>query len=120
MIAEIVNHIKARLGATHRRLELDDQDIVRLLQTETLKTLSIYHPFFLEYMLDLKTTLVEGMGNTYNVPLDIQGFKLMGVEKVYSTSNSPGVIAANTFGVLGSDLTSALSNFANSKLALVS
>ena len=116
MIAEIVNHVKSRLGTTHRRIELDDRDIVRLLQDETLKTMSIYHPFFLEYLLDTETTLVEGMGNTYNLPLEIEGFRLIGVEKVFTAASSPAAMAPAAFGLLGTSLEQALTNFANLKL----
>lgn len=119
MINEIVNHIKSRLGATHRRLELSDQDIVRLLHTETLMTLSVYNPFFVEYMLNTANDRVEGSENTFNVPTELQGFRITGVEKVLPAAGLPSGygLAGASFGVLGTDLSVGITAFLNSKLA---
>lgn len=117
MINEVMNHIKGRLGATHRRLELSDEDLVRLLQTETLMTLSVYHPMYLEYHMNLEESLVEGMGNTYNVPRDISGFRPIGVEKVIGTMTNGGVSGNGyNYGILGSTLTDSMNNFMSEKL----
>jgi hypothetical protein len=119
MINEIVNHIKSRLGTTHRHLELSDQDIVRLLHTETLMTLSVYNPFFVEYMLNTDQDRVEGSENTFNVPNELQGFRIIGVEKVLPVAGIPPEygIAGASFGVLGTDLSVGITAFLNSKLA---
>jgi hypothetical protein len=115
MINDIVNHVKSRLGASHRRLELSEEDIVSLLQTETLTTLSVYFPFFLEYQLDTESNLVEGMGNTYNLPTELMGFRTIGVEKVIDSMGFSTTNGMN-FGILGSDMTSSMTNFLNQKL----
>jgi hypothetical protein len=116
MINEIVNHVKSRLGMTHRRLELSEEDIVNLLQTETLPTLSVYFPFYLEYMLDTQTTLVEGMGNTYNLPTELMGFRIIGCEKVIDSLGYTASSGMN-FGILGTDMVSSMTNFMNTKLS---
>ena len=117
MIAELVNNIKARLGASHRNLELDDRDIVNLLQNETLKTASIYNPFFLEYLLDPETERVEGMGNVFNVPMEIAGFETMGVEKVFAAQNTASMYGFVPYGILGGDIGTIMGNYLNMKLA---
>ena len=117
MIAELVNNIKARLGASHRNLELDDRDIVSLLQNETLKTASIYNPFFLEYLLDPETERVEGMGNVFNVPMEIAGFETMGVEKVFAAQNTASMYGFVPYGILGGDIGTIMGNYLNMKLA---
>jgi hypothetical protein len=117
MIAELVNNIKARLGASHRNLELDDRDIVNLLQNETLKTASIYNPFFLEYLLDPETEQVEGMGNVFNVPMEIAGFETMGVEKVFAAQNTASMYGLVPYGILGGDIGTIMGNYLNMKLA---
>ena len=117
MIAELVNNIKARLGASHRNLELDDRDIVSLLQNETLKTASIYNPFFLEYLLDPETERVEGTGNVFNVPMEIAGFETMGVEKVFAAQNTASMYGFVPYGILGGDIGTIMGNYLNMKLA---
>ena len=117
MIAELVNNIKARLGASHRNLELDDRDIVNLLQNETLKTASIYNPFFLEYLLDPETERVEGMGNVFNVPMEIAGFETIGVEKVFAAQNTASMYGFVPYGILGGDIGTIMGNYLNMKLA---
>jgi hypothetical protein len=117
MINEIVNHIMGRLGATHRRLELPVDDIVKLLQQETLLTLSVYHPMYIECQLDLAQNLVEGMGNTYNIPRDIHGFRPIGVEKVIGSMTNGGVSGNGyNFGILGATLMDSMNNFMSEKL----
>lgn len=116
MITEIVNLIKSRLGATHRKLELNDVEIVNILQNETLNTLSIYNPFYLEYLLDFTTNKVEESFNTFNLPTELEGFRIMGVEKVIPTSMSPGAMSSGWYGVMGGDLTTSMANYLNTKL----
>jgi hypothetical protein len=117
MLDLIMNHVKSRLGASYRRLELDDDDLINLLQQETLNTLSIYKPFYVEVTVDAGKDLVEGSTNTYNLPMKVAGqFRCIGVEKVIPTSMIP-TYGLGSFGLLGSDLTTALNNYANSKLA---
>jgi hypothetical protein len=117
MLSLIVNHIKGRLGATHRRLELDDDQIVQLLQEETLNTLSVYFPFFLTYKLDLNESRVEGSRNEYYVPMDIEGYRLMGVEKVIPSTGANITGNGMAYGILGTDMLSSMTNFLNTKLA---
>lgn len=115
MINDIVNHIKARLGASHRKLELSDEDIVNCLQTETLQTLSVYHPFYMEYGFNFNTSAVDNMEGTYNLPTEIEGFKVLGVER---SIGSVGQMSMNSsFNMLGGNLLSAMTSFMNSKLA---
>ena len=118
VIAEIVNNIKARLGATHRKLELSDEQIVELLQRETLSTLSIYFPFYVEYLLDLQTDRVEGQDNLYALPEYINGeFRVIGVEKVIPSYISQAGMTTGWYGLLGGDLNTAMVNYMNVKLA---
>ena len=117
MINEIVNHVKSRLGATHRRLELSDQDLVTLLQQETLTTLSVYNPFYVEYMVDTTTDRVEESDNTFNLPQEIFGFRVIGVEKVLPSSSTGMGVSSASFGMLGTDLSTAISAFLNAKLS---
>ena len=116
MINEIVNHIKARLGAHIRKLELSDEALIRCLQTETLMTLSIYNSFYCEYVLDTQADIVPNTSNTFYIPEEIEGFRILGVEKVYPSFQNfmhNGML----FAVLGQDITNVMSNFVNIKLS---
>jgi hypothetical protein len=109
MINEIVRRVKARLGTRVRRLELDDDQIVDCLQQETLRTLSIYNPYFVEYTLELsKDNKVDGSDNMFYVPEIIADqFEVMGIEKVYSSS----MFTPGNYSILGSTPLSTLNNF---------
>lgn len=119
MLNQILSHVKSRLGASARQLELSDEELVRCLQDETLQTFSVYAPFYIEYSIDLEKSVVEGMTNTYNLPLEIHGFKVVGVEKMIPSSgmaimNSGG---AGNWGILGGNYEAAMNSFINAKLA---
>lgn len=116
-INSLVDHIKARLGASHRRLELDDEAIIQCLQDETLKTLSIYHPYYCQTTLNLGTSAVmEGM-NTYYIPTRLgDDFDVMGVEVMFPMSTS--TVANNTFYMPGgNDLQSLISSLSTGVLS---
>lgn len=117
MLNLIMNHIKGRLGATHRKLELSDDDLVRLLRDETLNTLSVYFPYFIEYRIDMRNDRVENMSNTYHLPTEIGGFRLLGVEKVIPATGNNVSGNALAYTILGGDAMSAMSNFMNTKLS---
>lgn len=113
----LVNHVKARLGATHRNLELNDEAIMNCLQEETLKTLSVYHPFFCQMTLNLKENEVMPMSNTYFLPARLgDDFDIVGVELVIPVAT--GAAANNMFFIpAGSDIQSIVSSLAMTKLA---
>lgn len=117
MINYLVSHVKGRLGATHRKLELDDVAIVKCLTEETLPTLSIYFPYYLEYVLECAKHKVPDTDRMYYLPRTFDDmYTLMSVEKVIPIS---GVAAfqGNNFNVLGNDLIGSVSSFLNSKVA---
>jgi hypothetical protein len=113
----LVNHIKARLGVTHRQVELSDEAIIQCLQEETLKTLSVYHPFFCQTVLNLKDNEVMPMSNTYFLPERLgDDFDIVGVEVVIPVST--GAAANNMFYIpAGSDIQSIVSSLAATRLA---
>lgn len=113
----LVNHVKARLGVTHRQIELSDEAIMQCLQEETLKTLSVYHPFFCQMSLSLKDKEIMPYSNTYFLPERLgDDFDIVGVEKVIPVST--GAAANNMFYLpAGSDLQGIISSLAMTKLA---
>jgi hypothetical protein len=116
MINEIVNNIKSRLGASHRKLELDDRELVQLLQNETLHTLSIYNPFFLEYSLPANLNKVDGSNNTFNLPEEIEGFRTIGVENVFLNQTSIMTGNGMAYGILGNNIGALMSSYMDSKM----
>ena len=113
----IVDHIKARLGLSHRAIEIDDNAIIQCLQQETLKTLSVYHPFYCQLILDLSKNEVMPGANTYYVP-EVLGddFEVVGIELVMPMST--GQAATSMYYMpAGSDLQTILSSLSMTKLA---
>lgn len=113
MINDLVKHVKARLGAYHRKLELDDEAIIQCLEQETLKTLSVYFPYYLEWVLNTKESKVPELNNHYFLPNDIQGYQLMGVERVlpkFGQTQSTGL------GSVYGGILPSINNFINQQL----
>ena len=80
-ISMLVDHVKGRMGASHRKIELDDDMIIQCLCDTTLKTLSIFAPYYCTTILDLKENEVLPGMNTYFVPEELgDEFIVMGVE----------------------------------------
>lgn len=89
-INDIVDHIKAMLGTT-RNLELSDESIIRCLQQETLKTLSVYLPYYVTAPLNLQENKIMPGANIFYVPTKFgDDFELMSVEAVVPISGSSG------------------------------
>ena len=113
MINDIIRHVKARMGAYSRKLELDDDSLIRILEQETLPTLSVYFPYYIEYILDTVTNQLPGANNQFYLPSEIEGFYLLGVERVLpciGASQSTGM--GNVYG----GVMPSLNNFINMKL----
>jgi len=113
MINDLVRHIKARLGAYHRKLELDDDAIIMCLEQETLKTLSVYFPYYIEYILNTRENRIPGLNNQYFLPTEIQGYLLMGVERVLPRNS--GSQSSGLGSVMGGMLPS-INNFVSMQL----
>jgi hypothetical protein len=114
MINDIVNHIKARIGTYKRDIELDDDAIIRCLEQETLKTLSVYFPYYVEWTLDTTLEKVPGMSNVFYLPeLIADRFYVFGVEKVIPAITQSGM--SQLTNIYGSNLPS-LSNYVDTKL----
>jgi hypothetical protein len=77
--SKIVNHVKARLGASVRGLELDNDAIAKVLKEETLPTLSIYFPKFIGYIVDTKEDIVDNQRGLFyiNTPTTLIGAELI-------------------------------------------
>lgn len=58
-ITDIINRVKARLGASFRELEITDTAIYDILMNETLKTLSVYFPKTSVVVVDPESDRVE-------------------------------------------------------------
>lgn len=111
----ILDHVKARLGASHKPIELSDEAIIQILQEVTLPQLSIYKPYFCQYRLS-NDNKVEGMANTYFIPDEIEDFKVIGVELLLPGS-AGGNMQPYYFAPLGGDLQSIIVGMSNHKLA---
>ena len=111
MINEILNYIKARLGASHRQLELSDEAIIDCLQQETLLTLSAYFPYYIEYNIELKR--LDGSKNIVLLPETLGGqYRVIGVQSIYNTYSS--VIGITN--IYGSNIDDSISSFLDSKV----
>ena len=115
MINDLVNHVKARLGASHHKLELDDQAIVKLLQNETLKTLSIYLPCFVEFKMKGSECRIPGTSGMYHIPIEHEDMELIGIEQVHQY-NLNNYFLGNSFNILGGDVFAAMQSFSATRL----
>ena len=115
-ISDIVDYVKARLGVSHRKIELEDQAIIRCLVQETLRNLSIYAPFYCYVTIDLDDNETFPGMNTYHIPEDANGdFTIMGVEKALPMDT--GRVSSSMYYMpAGSDLQSITTSLAMTKL----
>lgn len=76
----LLRHIKRMLGATHRPLPIEDEEILEIVKQETLFTFSKYYPF----QFNIRVTpndRVPGENGVYFI--DGQGLEILGVSKVF-------------------------------------
>lgn len=115
-INNLVDTVKARLGAVHRQLELSDEAIRKCLQDETLQTLSVFAPYYCNVFLDLKENEVMPGMNTYFVPHELgDDFEIMGVEAVIPSASGVTPRGYNYLPA-GLDLQANVAFLANAKL----
>jgi len=81
-ISDIINRVKARIGASVRGLELDDYHLAELLTNETLKTISIHFPLQRYHIINPQEVAVEGNGGYFYLDLD---YPIIGVSDVIDT-----------------------------------
>lgn len=121
-ISMLVDHVKSRFGVSHRKIELDDEAIVNCLVDTTLKTLSIYAPYYCTLKLNLAQNEVMPGMNTYFVP-EVLGdeFTVMSIEQAFPTSGSnvmsSGAAGATFFMPAGTDIQNIITSLAAAKFA---
>jgi hypothetical protein len=81
--SKIINHVKARLGAAVRTLELDNDAIAQVLKDETLEALSVYFPKTIGYIVDTKEDIVDNQRGLFYINTPTQ---LLGAELILSMS----------------------------------
>lgn len=81
-VAQIVRDVKARLGASIRELEITDDEIVNLIQTQSLPIFSIFYPHTLPVTVDTLRDATDIDGEYY-INTDME---LIGIQAVYLQS----------------------------------
>lgn len=81
--SKIINHVKARLGASVRGLELDNDAIAKILKDETLPALSVFFPKTIGYIVDTKQDIVDNQRGLFYINTPTQ---LLGAELILSMS----------------------------------
>lgn len=119
-ISMLVDHVKARLGVSHRKIELADEAVIQCLVDTTLKTLSIYAPYYCTMLLNLKSSEVMPNMNTYFLPEELgDEFIIMGIEQAFPTSSGNMVSDAASgsafFMPAGSDIQNIITSLASAK-----
>lgn len=80
----VLRSIKRRLGASHFPLPLDDEEIMDIIEQETLYTYSTYFPHQFPINVDTKNDLVPGEVGKYF--LDSSDVEILSVAKVFRGS----------------------------------
>lgn len=116
-ISMLLDHVKSRLGVSHRHIEFLDEALIKCLEQTTLQTLSVYCPFYCSMVINLKESEVIPNMNTYFVPETLgDDFNVMGVEYVMPVST--GQSSTSLFYMpMGGDLQGIISSLAMTKLA---
>ena len=116
-ISMLLDHVKSRLGVSHRHIEFLDDALIKCLEQTTLQTLSVYCPFYCNMIINLNEAEVMPGMNTYFVPETLgDDFNVMGVEYVLPIST--GQSASTMFYMpMGGDLQGIITSLAMSKLS---
>jgi hypothetical protein len=77
----LLRHIKRKLGASHRPLPMEDEEILDTIYQETIYTFSNYFPFMHNVNINPKTDVVAGREGVYNLNTD--GLEIIGVAKFF-------------------------------------
>jgi hypothetical protein len=75
----VLQSIEKNLGATIQVLELTPDEIMRIVEQETLPTYSKYYPYFTKITIDPKTDKVPNRISTYYMKSDLE---ILGVSKL--------------------------------------
>lgn len=114
-----MDYIHNRLGHLVKKIELSDDDIIKCLQNETLITMSLYYPFFIEYKLDTNANRMENSNNMFYLPNDIEGHKLLSVASVQTgTAYSNGWTGGNPYNIIGNSIHNSIMGYNAVKLNL--
>lgn len=82
----LMRYIKRHLGASHRPLPIDDEEIIEIINDESLVTYSKYFP----YLYDITVTPNDAVpGTTGRYFIDVDGLEVLGIFNTYRTSGNP-------------------------------
>lgn len=76
---QVLRYLNMRLGTVVQKLELSQEEIMRIVHQESLLTFSKYFP----YIIRERITPDREIGNTGNYNIHIDGIEILGVVKVY-------------------------------------
>lgn len=98
----LLRYIKRNLGASHRPLPIDDEEIIEIILEETVYTFSNYFPYLYNIVVG-REHAVSGMNGRYL--LDADGLEILGVFDTYRSYGSnriegiPGQLVYPTDGM---------------------
>lgn len=81
-VTQIIRDVKAKLGASIRDLEISDQEIVNLIQTQSLPIFSTFYPLTLPVTVSTTRDRAD-MAGEYYINTDME---LLGIQAVYMQS----------------------------------
>ena len=82
----LLRHIKAEIGATTRPLPISDDEVLKVVEEETLPTFSKYYPYFYPLTVNPVTDeVVADDAHASSYIMDTQGMEVLGVARIYRT-----------------------------------
>jgi hypothetical protein len=86
-MSDVLNNVKAKLGTLTHTLELDDNKLIQIIKTRTLKTLSVYFPHMENVIVNLAASKVHDSfdNNTFFIESKT-GANVLGANRVLPTS----------------------------------
>lgn len=120
----VLDYVKARLGVSHRQLELADEGMIKCILEQSLPEFSIYFPYYCGYSLDTSSeNRVPNSDNMFFIPESIDDFDIMGVQAVMNAgvhaSGGMGMDnqAMGTLTMLGTNPQSAIMAMAGARMS---
>lgn len=83
----VLRHIKRKIGASHFPVPVDDDEIIEIIEQETLPTFSTYFPYFYNMKVNPKTQST-GEPGCYFIEDNDMDIEVIGIAQVYRDTST--------------------------------
>ena len=79
----VLRHVHMKLGTAYRPIPLSDEDILEIINQETLYTFSNFYPYLYTFTFDGAENVIPGDMGKYRIPIENKGLEILGISKLW-------------------------------------